>query len=146
VGEPELSKEDPLRLAHPAALARFGIDGRVALLDFDLPALMEQCHRRKGYEPVPQFPPVLRDLAFVVPERTEYADVEEAVERSSGLLKSATLFDVYRGEHAGAGKKSLALHLSFMEPARTLTAEEADAELAKIAAALKEKFGATVRS
>lgn len=131
---------------HPAALAKFGVDGRVALLDFDLPALMEQCHRRKGYEPVPQFPSVLRDLAFVVPERAEYADVEATIGRASGLLKDAELFDVYRGEHAGEGKKSLALHLTFAEPTRTLTAEEADAEIAKIVMSLKEKFGATVRS
>lgn len=131
---------------NPGILAKFGIDGRVAVLDFDLAALMAECHVVTRYMPVPQFPPVLRDLALVVPERTEYSALQEAISSSSKLLKGVELFDVYRGQNVGAGNKSVALHLSFAEATRTLTAEEADKEIAAITTAVKEKFGATMRS
>jgi phenylalanyl-tRNA synthetase beta chain len=131
---------------HPSVLSRFGIDGRVAMLDFDLAALMDVCHATTHYVPVPQFPPVLRDLAFVVPERAEYDGIRQEISRASALLKDASLFDVYRGKGVGEGDKSLALHLTFAEPTRTLTAEEADGEIKKIVDALKEKFDASVRS
>ena len=56
------------------------------------------------------------------------------------------MFDVYRGEQVGEGRKSVAIHLSFQSPERTLTDDEA-AELARaIVAALAERFGAELRA
>lgn len=131
---------------HPNVLRAFGIDGRVAILDFDLAALLDECTVSRQYVAPPQFPPVLRDLALVVPEKTEYADLEIAMSGASALLKKIELFDVYRGKGVEAGKKSVATHLTFSTGERTLTAEEVDAEIANVTKGLQEKFGATVRS
>jgi phenylalanyl-tRNA synthetase beta chain len=96
--------------------------------------------------PVPEFPPVKEDLAVIVDEAVP-ADRVEAVIRASGgaLLAGLTLFDVYRGEQIGAGKKSLAYSLTYQAPDRTLT----DAEVAKlrgrIVKRLQEELGATLR-
>jgi phenylalanyl-tRNA synthetase beta chain len=130
---------------HPAILSRFGIDGRVAVLDFDLAALIEVCESKPSYAPIPQFPPVLRDIAFVVGERLEYGAVESAVRGASSLLKEVELFDVYRGANLEKGMKSLALHLTFAHAERTLTAAEADEEFEKITRALEARFEAKVR-
>jgi phenylalanyl-tRNA synthetase beta chain len=81
-----------------------------------------------------------------VAERTEYADVERSVREASPLLRHLDLFDVYRGEHVGEGKKSMALHLTFAHPERTLTAEEVDESIKKMMAALAAKFGAVIRA
>src|SRR5207247_1661446 len=97
------------------------------------------------YAPIPAFPPVRRDLAFTLGERAEYAEVESAIRGAASLLREAELFDVYQGESLGKGKKSIALHLAFAHPERTLTAEEADAEMEKISLALQEKFQAELR-
>jgi phenylalanyl-tRNA synthetase beta chain len=51
------------------------------------------------------------------------------------------LFDVYRGEQAGAGQKSLALRLAFQAPDRTLTDAEVAERRSKIEAALAEIGG-----
>ena len=42
-------------------------------------------------------------------------------EAAGALLREARVFDVYRGEQVGEGRKSVAIHLSFQSPERTLT-------------------------
>jgi phenylalanyl-tRNA synthetase beta chain len=130
---------------HPLVLERFGIDGRVCAAEFDLAVLMQAAEQAGGYEPIPQFPPVRRDLAVVVDEAVEYAKAEAAIEAASELLHEVELFDVYRDARLGDSKKSFAFHLSFLNPERTLTAEEIDEEMQKILAALKKEVGAEMR-
>jgi len=130
---------------HPLVLEHFGINGRVCAAEFDLAALAETEKESGGYEAIPQFPPALRDLAIVLPEETEYAKVETAINDSSELLHEVELFDVYRNKRLGDNKKSFAMHLSFLHPDRTLTAEEVDEEIKLILAALKKQAGAELR-
>jgi phenylalanyl-tRNA synthetase beta chain len=131
---------------HTSVLKRFGIDGRTAAMDIDLAGMISVLRPVQRYRPVSPFPPVLRDLAFVVDERTEYDALASAVREASGLLKDLELFDVYRGAGIGDGKKSLALHLSFSQPDRTLTADEADKVIEAIKRSLAAKFGAVLRA
>ena len=95
----------------------------------------------------PKFPPVLLDLAVVVPEAAEAAEVTELARAAGGsALAEVRIFDVYRGEQAGPGRKSLALSLTFLRPDRTLTQDEAVAARDAIAAALRARLGAEVRA
>jgi phenylalanyl-tRNA synthetase beta chain len=57
-----------------------------------------------------------------------------------------TVFDEYRGPQVGEGKKSLALRIVLQSDEKTLTDEDADAALARIVAALRERFGAIPRT
>jgi phenylalanyl-tRNA synthetase beta chain len=80
---------------------------------------------RERYEDVTSFPAVQQDLAVIVEEDVPAAQVREAVLSGGGeLLRSARVFDLYRGEQVGDGRKSLALRLTFRAPDRTLTDEE----------------------
>jgi phenylalanyl-tRNA synthetase beta chain len=72
--------------------------------------------------------------------------VEAAREAGGELLRDVRVFDVYRGEQVGAGRKSVAIHLSFQSPERTLTDDEADAVRGRIVEALAEHFDAELRS
>ena len=130
----------------PQVLGKFGVDGRVAMLDFDLAVLLSRCGISKRYVPIPQFPPVKRDLALVAPERVEYGELEGMLRQGSGLLKEVELFDVYRGKGVEDGKKSLAVHLTFATGERTLTAEEVYAEIVRMTKGVQDKFGAMVRT
>jgi len=88
----------------------------------------------ESYEDVTTYPAVYQDLAIVVDEAVPAADVRRAVmEGGGGLLRSAGVFDLYRGEQVGQGRKSLALRLEFRAPDRTLT----DAEVADLRDAIK---------
>ena len=66
--------------------------------------------------------------------------------RPAPLLRDARVFDVYRGEQVGEGRKSVAIHLSFQSPERTLTDEEAAEARERIVAALGEHYGAELRA
>jgi phenylalanyl-tRNA synthetase beta chain len=88
--------------------------------------LHELTHARVAtYSDVTSFPAVLQDIAVTVPEDVPAARLAEAVRAGAGeLLASLRVFDLYRGEQVGEGKKSLALRLEFRAPDRTLTDEE----------------------
>ena len=79
------------------------------------------------------YPVATQDVALLVPESVPAAEVEAAladgVQHSEyqGLLEEVRLFDVYTGEQAGPGRKSLAYTLRFRAPDRTLTVEETTA-------------------
>ena len=77
------------------------------------------------YEDVISYPAVHQDVAVVVDEDVPAAEVRAAVLEGGGeLLRSAEVFDLYRGEQLGEGRKSLALRLTFRAADRTLTDEE----------------------
>ena len=87
-------------------------------------------------------PTVQRDLAVVVAEETSYAEVERAISNAgASWLEDVALFDLYRGQQIGVGKKSFALRLTFTDPGRTLTDAEVDRDSAVLEAALHEIGG-----
>jgi phenylalanyl-tRNA synthetase beta chain len=127
---------------HPTLL-----DGRWGVFELDVARLMEPLPERILYEDVITFPAVRQDIAVVVAEDVEAgALVAAAREAGGGEVHEARVFDVYRGEQVGAGKKSVALHLAFQAPDRTLTDEEAAAVRDRIVAALADRFGAELRA
>jgi phenylalanyl-tRNA synthetase beta chain len=98
------------------------------------------------YEDVTTFPAVHQDLAVVVADEVSAIAVRDAVLEGGGeLLRSTTVFDLYKGEQLGEGRKSLALRLEFRAPDRTLTDDEVvtlrdaiKAELEGIGGSLRE--------
>ena len=92
------------------------------------------------------YPAVREDIAVTVDEGVEVGALVDAVREAAGpILREARVFDVYRGEQVGEGRKSVAIHLSFQSPERTLTDEEAAEARDRIVAALNERFGAELR-
>jgi phenylalanyl-tRNA synthetase beta chain len=152
---------------HPGRAARIRIGGHDAgwlgevhplvCREWDLPgaagfelelALLVSASRigEESYEDVISFPAVHQDVAVVIDEDVPAEEVRSAVIKGGGeLLRSARVFDLYRGEQVGSGRKSLALRLSFRASDRTLTDEEVAglrerirAELEAIGGALRE--------
>ena len=118
-----------------ARLSRVGSRGRRPAFQIHLAELVAgSSFGFEQYEDVTTYPAVHQDLAIVVGEDVPAARVREAVLAGGGeLLRSATVFDLYRGEQVGAGRKSLALRLEFRAGDRTLT----DAEVAERREAIK---------
>jgi phenylalanyl-tRNA synthetase beta chain len=97
--------------------------------------------------PPDRFPAIERDLAVVVAEDRPAAEVAASIRAHGGeLLRSVTLFDVYRGAPLAAAEKSLAHRLTFQAGDRTLTEAEVDAASATIAAGLGRDIGARIRT
>lgn len=129
---------------HPKVISAAGLPERTCALEIDLDALPL---RENLPAPVlSPFPAVHQDLALVVSDDVPAADVEATVREGAGeLLESIRIFDVYRSEQLGEGRRSLAFSLRFRAKDRTLTEDEAsEGRLAAIELA-KERHDAELR-
>jgi phenylalanyl-tRNA synthetase beta chain len=132
---------------HPGRSAEVLIrDRSLGAGEFDLEALRAALPPRYSYTPVPRFPAALRDIAVVVDDGVPAERVEAEIRAAGGnLLRGVRLFDLYRGESIGAGKKSLAYALTYQAEDRTLTDKEVDKAHQKIADRLKHVLKAQIR-
>ena len=96
---------------------------------------------------MPAFPPTLEDIAVVVDEDVPAGKVEALIRQTGGkLLAGVRLFDIFRSEQIGPGKKSLAYSLTYRAPDRTLTNKDATIIRQRIIKALETELGAKIRS
>ena len=132
---------------HPEVKARYDFGSAAVLVaELDACALRDALPDRYALQPVPQFPPVIEDLAFVVDEAVPAAEVEAAIRAGGGAyVRSVVLFDVYRGPSLPAGKKSLAYRLAYQAPDRTLSDKDAARIRKKIVKRVARAVGGTLR-
>jgi phenylalanyl-tRNA synthetase beta chain len=126
---------------HPTLL-----DGSWGAFELDVAELMAPLPERILYEDVITFPAVRQDIAIAVAEDVEAAAIVAVAREAGGdELRDARIFDVYRGEQVGEGRKSVAVHLVFQAPDRTLTDDEVATTRTRIVAALDDRLGAELR-
>jgi phenylalanyl-tRNA synthetase beta chain len=90
-----------------------------------LDRLLRGRRRDRTFRSPSPYPPSSIDLAFVVPEDVAAADVAATLGAAAGdLPEDVRLFDVFRSDALGAGRKSLAFALRFRAPDHTLTDDE----------------------
>ena len=131
---------------HPLAKEKFEFgDSPVIVAEFDLEKLRAMTPSY-GIQPVSEFPPIYEDIAVIVDESVPAAVVEALIRQTGGkTITDVRLFDVYRDEKIGAGKKSLAYSLTY-QAEKTLTDAEAAAIRNKIVKRLEREVGAKLRS
>jgi phenylalanyl-tRNA synthetase beta chain len=140
-----------------------GICGRVGCVDpalaraADLPEDLwlfsidfEDCLKLDAVTPCyhepSRYPPVKRDLAFVVGKRVSHAEIERRFWADGrGLVRSVQLFDVYEGAPVPEGQRSMAFSLLFQSNERSLLNEEVDELVDALARRLRDDFGAVLR-
>jgi phenylalanyl-tRNA synthetase beta chain len=119
----------------------------VIVADFDLDLLLDQVIELFKVRPLPVTPPVLEDIALIVPVTTPAAEVESVIRQAGGeLLKAVTLFDVYSGAPVPDGFRSLAYSLVYQTDARTLTDGDVAGVRKKIIKAAEARLGAKLRA
>ncbi len=131
---------------HPLAAKNFGVDAELYCAELCFDELMQAQGEGVEYVPLPKFPSVARDIAVVCAEEVTVGALEACIRKGAkGLLKDVKLFDVYRGKGIDEGKKSVAFSLTLRADDRSLTAEEADADVQAILDALKTELNAVLR-
>ena len=121
-------------------------DQPVLAAELDLDAILERVPATLQVEPVPVYPEVREDLALIVDEATPAAAVEAALlAAGKPLLCAVELFDVFRGEAIGEGSKSLAYHLAFRAPNRTLRDRDVRKLRRRILGQVERAVGARIR-
>lgn len=133
---------------HPMVHGHYELPPRPVLAaGLNLDVLIPLIPDRYSTQPVPSFPPVLEDLAVVVDETLPAERVAETIRAAAGkIVTQVRLFDVYRGEQIGAGKKSLAYSLTYQAPDKTLSDKDVAGIRARIVRRLEQELGAKLRS
>lgn len=132
---------------NPAFARRFDVKHPVFAAEIQWNTLFELVRRDKvRYTEMPRFPEVSRDLALLLDEGVAY----DALSRSAfkavrKILRSVSLFDVYRGDKIPSGKKQYALRLVFQDPDKTLTDADVERFVERILSSYRNEFGATLR-
>ncbi len=134
----------------------FGLE-RLAILSMDLPDIRllwsedERVKRQlklgNAYKEVSKFPPITRDISFVVNADfvpNNYFDLIRDI--GGDLVEEVTLLDKYENaEKFGAGKLSYTYRIVYRSNERTLTVSEIEPIQEKIIEETKKQFGAEVR-
>jgi len=126
-------------------LDSYGVKRNVVFFELDADILAGLRESGWKYQKLPKFPSVLRDIALVADKQVAYADIF-AILKAMEHLVNIELFDVYEGNELGAEKRSLAFHLEFSNPERTLKAEEVDEQLTKTLDQLETQLHVVLRN
>ena len=128
-------------------LKQFGLDAPVFYAELNWTALMKVIKKNEVlYTEVSKFPAVSRDLALLVDNSVEFAQIEQiARQTEKKLLKKVELFDVYEGDKLPAGKKSYAVNFILQDEEKTMGDKQIDAIMQKLITNIKKQLNAELR-
>ena len=131
---------------HPLVKEKFEFGELPVIVgEFDLD-LLRRLNPTYGIKSVPETPPIYEDIAVIVDDSVEASAVESLIRQTGGgTVSDVRLFDVYKDEKIGAGKKSLAYSLTYQSD-KTMTDADAAAIRNKIVKRLEYAVGAKLRS
>jgi len=126
---------------------QFGIDNPVYYAELNWTLLMKATKKNEVlYTEISKFPAVSRDLALLVDNTVEFAQIEQiARQTEKKLLKKVELFDVYEGDKLPAGKKSYAVNFILQDEEKTMGDKQIDAIMQKLIANIKKQLNAELR-
>jgi phenylalanyl-tRNA synthetase beta chain len=138
---------------HPSVLKAMDIEGPAVgnVVNLHLIPVPKQKKKSGGAAARPllnlsPFQPVHRDFAFVVDANVAASEIVRAAAGvDKALITDVQVFDVYEGEHVGAGKKSVAIAVTLQPVDATLTDEQIDAVAQKITAEVEKRTGGVLR-
>ena len=118
---------------------------KIFLGEIDYNSMMSHMAASFRYRPLSAFPDAVRDLALTVAEETPCGDLMKEIAKACPRVTDVELFDIYRGEQIGEGRKSMAFKITFGAADKPLQPEELDKYIKKILGNLKFKLGAEIR-
>ena len=131
----------------PAFARKFGVKQPVFAAEISWPVLFELIKRGKvTFRELPKYPEVRRDLALLLDESVQYADLRAvAFKQAKKLLKKVSLFDVYRGDKIPSDKKQYALSFVLQDEEKTLTDQDVERVMERLLTSFTSQFGAQLR-
>lgn len=130
----------------PSVLESFKIENKIVIFEIDFEKLKELASEEQEFRIISPYPAAMRDIAILVPRQVLVEEVLNKIELAGGkLIRDIDLFDIYEGEEIPEGKKSLAFHIIYQAPDRTLSSEEIDEIQNRIIQFLEAEIGWEVR-
>ncbi len=100
----------------------------------------------KRYEPLSKYPPVIRDLALLMDKNISVYKLLRDIKSLLGkMVEEVKVFDVYRSDSLGEGKKSVGLRLYMRSYEKSLSNEEVNEIVGELISKLEEKYGVKIR-
>ena len=126
---------------------QFGLDNPVYYAEMNWTALMKVIKKNEVlYTEISKFPAVSRDLALLVDNSVEFAQIEQiARQTEKKFLKKVELFDVYEGDKLPVGKKSYAVNFILQDEEKTMGDKQIDAIMQKLITNIKKQLNAELR-
>lgn len=116
------------------------------VFDVNMDVCLDHYEHIPSFKPIPKYPSIERDIAFIMDTSLESGVIKEAIEKvGKPLVKQVRVFDVYKGENLPDGKKSVAYSLIYRDPKKTLTDAEIETSFEDIIHTINEKYGTYVR-
>ncbi len=126
---------------------RVDIDYDVFCAELNLSSILKVSKKKKIFNSIPKFPPVLRDISLLVKKDVLSKEITSLITETGGdLIEEVRLFDEYKGKQISKGCKGLSYSIKYQASNRTLTSEEIDSLHNKICEGLTSTLGAQVRS
>lgn len=136
-----------LGLVRPRQAGELGAKGEVVVAEVELPAVVARSLFK--LKPLERFPAVTRDIAFVAPRSTHWAEVIATLNSArESLLADVQVFDLFvdpSGQKIPADKKSLACSLTYRASDRTLTQDEVNEVHQRLKKRLVDELGVNLR-
>ena len=128
-------------------LKQFDLSQPVYFAELNWTQLMKATRKNEVlFTDIPKHPAVSRDLALLVDNAVEFAQIEQVARQTEKkLLKQVELFDVYEGKNLPAGKKSYAVNFILQDEEKTMNDKQIDAIMQKLIASMKKQLGAELR-
>lgn len=131
---------------HPTVQKNFGINVPVYMVVIDFDAIMENKRMNRTYKHLPKYPAVTRDIALIVDDNVAVRTIEDVIRKTkTQIIESYKLFDVYKSDALGEGKKSVAYSIVFRSMDKTLTDDDVNAVMNDILKRLEDTCGAKLR-
>ncbi len=128
-------------------LSKFELTAPVYYADIRWKLLMKSIQGKVvSFREISKFPAVSRDLALLVDQGVEFAEIEKiAYQTEKKLLRAVNLFDVYEGKNLPQGKKSYAVNFILQDDAKTLNEKQITSIMQKLVQQLTKQLGAELR-
>jgi phenylalanyl-tRNA synthetase beta chain len=133
---------------HPRWRQAYELPQAPVLFELELDAVLDR--PVPEFQPVSRQQPVWRDVALVVRDEVAHDALVGALKADpAGLIRSVTLFDIYKPAAPVAGvapgERSLALRLELLDFDSTLTEDRIEGTVAAAVARAEKDFGARLR-
>ncbi len=130
----------------PEIVSRFGIKTPCVFFEMNMTELVALFDPSIVYRPIPKYPSVVRDIAFVIDKKFQFADIVSHLKRIDSLIGEVELFDLFDDEkRLGKGKQSLAFHITYQSGEKTLQTAQVDTVHQKVIETLKNRFAIETR-
>lgn len=98
------------------------------------------------YQKISEFPPTIRDLAFIVDKKINAEKVRNSISNLNSHILLVDLFDEFSSNKFGKNKKNIAYHVWLQNMKNPMNAQEVDKITQKIVNKIEQKFKAKLRS